>query len=60
MFSDYLAKHYDWDETTARIQAMTAADVERALAKERLSDTDFMALISPCLLYTSPSPRDTR
>lgn len=47
MFSDYLAKHYDWDETTARIQAMTAADVERALAKERLSDTDFMALISP-------------
>lgn len=47
MFSDYLAKHYDWDETTARIRAMTAADVERALAKERLSDTDFMALISP-------------
>lgn len=47
MFSDYLKENYDWDETTAQIMAMTADDVERALAKDRLSDLDFMALISP-------------
>lgn len=46
MFSDELKK-YDWDDTTARIMSMTAADVERALAKERLDDHDFMALVSP-------------
>ena len=46
MFSEELEK-YDWDRTTARIMAKTAADVERALAKERLSEDDFMALVSP-------------
>ncbi|MDE5627592.1 MAG: 2-iminoacetate synthase ThiH, partial [Candidatus Amulumruptor sp.] len=46
MFSDELKK-YDWDDTTARIMSMTAADVDRALAKERLDDQDFMALVSP-------------
>ena len=46
MFSDEIQK-YNWDETTAQIMAMTAADVERALAKEHLSDRDFMALVSP-------------
>lgn len=47
MFSAYLKEHYDWDETTRTIAAMTAADVERALAKEHLDDRDFMALVSP-------------
>jgi thiazole biosynthesis protein ThiH len=46
MFSEELKK-YDWDATTAEIMAMTAADVERALVKERLDDRDFMALVSP-------------
>lgn len=47
MFSDYLKENYDWETTTREIEAMTAADVERALAKEHLDDRDFMALISP-------------
>lgn len=47
MFSDYLKSHFDWDTTTQEILAMTPADVERALSKERLTDRDFMALISP-------------
>ncbi len=46
MFSDELQK-YDWDDTTAAIMSKTAADVDRALAKERHSVDDFMALISP-------------
>jgi len=46
MFSDELLK-YDWEETTARIMAMTSADVERALAADRPSTADFMALVSP-------------
>ena len=46
MFSEELEK-ISWDGTTASIAAKTAADVERALAKERLSVDDFMALISP-------------
>ncbi len=46
MFSDEL-KNYDWAETTARIASKTAADVERALAARRLTDDDFMALVSP-------------
>ena len=46
MFSEELKK-YDWDETAARIMSMTAVDVERALGKERLDDSDFMALVSP-------------
>lgn len=46
MFSEEIKK-YDWEDTTAQIMAMTAADVERALAKERLNDHDFMALVSP-------------
>ncbi|MDE6315333.1 MAG: radical SAM protein, partial [Muribaculaceae bacterium] len=47
MFSDEL-KQYDWDETTSRIAAKTARDVEAALGRETaLSVDDFMALISP-------------
>ncbi len=46
MFSDELAK-YSWEDTTAFISSRTAADVERALRKERLTVDDFMALISP-------------
>lgn len=33
MFYDEL-KHYDWDDTTRRIAAKTARDVEVALGKE--------------------------
>lgn len=46
MFSEELEK-YSWDETTATIAAKSAADVERALRKERPGIDDFMALISP-------------
>ncbi len=46
MFSEELKK-YDWDETTARIQAKTADDVRRALAKRHCDLEDFMALVSP-------------
>ena len=47
MFSDEL-KQNDWDETTSRIAAKTARDVETALGRETaLSVDDFMALISP-------------
>ncbi len=46
MFSEELEK-YSWDGTTAAIAAKTAADVERALRKERPGIDDFMALISP-------------
>lgn len=46
MFSDELKK-YDWAATTAAISAKTAADVERALGRERRDINDFMALISP-------------
>lgn len=45
MFYDELKK-YNWDNTTAEIAAKTAADVERALTKEHLDISDFMALIS--------------
>ncbi len=46
MFSEELEK-YPWEETTSRIEAKTAADVERALAKKHVDIDDFMALISP-------------
>ncbi len=46
MFSEELLK-YNWDDTTAAIAAKTAADVERALQKDRCDVDDFMALISP-------------
>ena len=46
MFSEELL-NYSWDDTTAAIAAKTAADVERALRKERCDVDDFMALISP-------------
>lgn len=49
MFSDYLKEHYDWDSTEAEIRAMTAEDVERALARREgtLTDQDLLALLSP-------------
>ena len=46
MFSEELEK-ISWDDTTARIMAMTDADVRRALGKEHCSVDDFMALVSP-------------
>ena len=46
MFSEEL-KNISWDETTERIARMTDADVRRALAKNHLEVSDFMALLSP-------------
>lgn len=37
----------DWEETQAKIYGKTSSDVESALAKERLTVNDFMALLSP-------------
>ena len=45
-FSEVL-KQWSWEETTAQIEAKTAADVRRALTKTHLDVDDFMALISP-------------
>ena len=45
MFSDELEK-ISWEETTARINAKTEADVRRALSKEHCDVDDFMALVS--------------
>lgn len=63
MFSEYLKEHYDWDETTAAIAAMTAADVERALARPdgTLTDRDLLALLSPAAApYLEPMARRSR
>ncbi len=46
MFSEELSQ-YSWEETTERIMAKRAADVETALGKQRLTIDDFMALVSP-------------
>lgn len=46
MFSEELAK-ISWEETTERIAAKTATDVERALRREHCDIDDFMALLSP-------------
>lgn len=46
MFSEELFD-YDWEETTARIAAMTDADVVRALVSPNPGIDGFMALISP-------------
>ncbi len=46
MFSEELSQ-YSWEETTERIMAKRATDVETALGKQRLTIDDFMALISP-------------
>lgn len=41
-------ERYPWDEVCARIETMTTADVEAALAKEgNGTPEDFMALVSP-------------
>lgn len=54
MFSNEIEK-ISWDDTTRCIYSKTAADVERALAKERPDVNDFMALISPAALpYLEP------
>lgn len=50
-FADVIGQ-YDWDETTRRIMATTAADVERVLAvaqanRRSLTPEEFMVLISP-------------
>lgn len=46
MFSNELER-YSWEETTRRIYAKTALDVEAALGKSYPDLDDFMALISP-------------
>jgi 2-iminoacetate synthase len=38
---------YDQQQVIAEIEAMTAADVRRALASEQIDNRDFMALLSP-------------
>ncbi|BCG11221.1 MULTISPECIES: 2-iminoacetate synthase ThiH [Buttiauxella] len=40
-------RELDWDDITLRINSKTAADVERALATQKLTRDDFMALLSP-------------
>lgn len=45
-FYDILSEH-DWNAATSKIYACTPADVESALAKERLTLDDFAALVSP-------------
>ena len=45
-FIDIL-KQYDWDDVSSLIAGKTAADVQSALSKSRLSIDDFMALVSP-------------
>jgi 2-iminoacetate synthase len=42
-----LINDYDWNTIQSRIYAKTAADVERALSKEKRNPDDFMALVSP-------------
>lgn len=46
MFSEELAR-VSWSDTTDRIMAKTAADVEAALVKAHPDLDDFMALVSP-------------
>ncbi len=46
MFSDELLK-ISWDETTERIANAKDSDVRRALAKQHLDVSDFIALVSP-------------
>ncbi|MCW3078407.1 MAG: thiH [Bacteroidetes bacterium] len=41
---------YNWDDVSKNIQTKTSLDVERALAKQRISPEDFAALISPAAL----------
>lgn len=45
-FYDLLVQ-YDWQKITEKIYSSTPADVEAALAKERISMSDFAALVSP-------------
>ncbi|SUW65855.1 2-iminoacetate synthase [Buttiauxella agrestis] len=45
-FTDYWHQ-LDWDDITLRINSKTAADVERALAAQKITRDDFMALLSP-------------
>jgi 2-iminoacetate synthase len=40
-------QEYDSSQVVADIEAMSAADVQRALAAEQLDNRDFMALLSP-------------
>ena len=42
-----IIQQYDPLQVIAEIEAMTAADVQRALAAEQLDNRDFMALLSP-------------
>lgn len=42
-----ILQRYSPDQVEADIAAMTAADVERALLAERLTEADYMALLSP-------------
>lgn len=49
MFSQVFTQH-NWDVVKYNIYAKTAADVERALSKEKRTLEDFQALISPAAL----------
>lgn len=42
-----IIQQYEPEQVLAEIEAMTAADVQRALAAEQLDQRDFMALLSP-------------
>lgn len=60
MFYDEIQK-YDWEETREQIMAKTDADVRRALSRKRLTDQDFMALVSPAAApYLEPMARMSR
>lgn len=49
MFTE-IFEQYNWETVTESILAKTAADVERALARQKRSLEDFKALISPAAL----------
>ena len=49
MFSEIL-KNISWQETMHRIYDMNDCDVIKALRKQHLDITDFMALVSPAAL----------
>ena len=42
-----IIQKYDPEQVIAEIEAMTATDVQRALAAEQIDNRDFMALLSP-------------
>ncbi|MBU0487943.1 MAG: 2-iminoacetate synthase ThiH [Bacteroidetes bacterium] len=45
-----IIEQYSWEEIRQAIYSKTAAEVEKALSKDALEITDFMALVSPAAL----------